>query len=82
MGNRGSRDRRQADGGAGQGAQAVAGEVDHQPIGMAGDEAARMRHVGRGEQVDVGPGFDLLAHQARRPELRRRHPIRPGREAA
>jgi hypothetical protein len=39
-------------------------------------------HVGRRKQVDIGAGFDFFAHQAGRPEFRRRDRVRARRKLA
>jgi hypothetical protein len=49
---------------------------------MAGGEASRVFHVGGRKQVDIGPGLDLLAHEAGGPELGRCDRIRARRKAA
>jgi hypothetical protein len=63
-----------------QGAQAVAREVDHEALRMAGREALRLPHVRGPKEIDVGARLDLLAHQARRPEFGRCHRVRAGRK--
>jgi len=49
---------------------------------MANRQASRLEHVGRREEINVGAGFDLLAHQAGRPEFGRCDGIWARRKAA
>jgi hypothetical protein len=63
------------------GAEAVAGEIDHEALGMARGKAPCVLHVGGREQVGIGPGFDLLAHEAGGPEFGRCDRIRARRKA-
>jgi hypothetical protein len=74
--------RREADRAPRDGAEPVAGEIDDEALRMADREALGLAHIGGGEKIDVGPGLDLLAHQARRTEFGRGDGVGSGRESA
>jgi hypothetical protein len=56
--------------------------MDDRTLPMADGEAPRLLHVGGCKEIDIHSAFDLLAHEARRPEFRRRDRVGAGRKTA
>jgi hypothetical protein len=73
---------REPNGGARDGAEAVAGEMDDRTLRMTDGEASRLLHVGGCKKIDIHSAFDLLTHEAGRPEFRRRDRVGAGRKTA
>ncbi len=55
---------REPNGGARDGAEAVAGEMDDRTLRMTDGEASRLLHVGGCKKIDIHSAFDLLTHEA------------------